>query len=62
VVARGGQLDGEVAQGEPPGGVVAAEELGDVLARNLGELRAPFVRRHDAVRAHGAEQGAGECP
>jgi hypothetical protein len=54
------KLVGEVSDGEAPCGMVAGEELGDVLPGHVGELLAPFVRRHPAVRPHRTEQGASE--
>jgi hypothetical protein len=36
--------------------VVATEELGDVLASDIGELLTPLVRRHPAVRTDSAQQ------
>ena len=56
-----GQRLGEVAEGEPPGRVVAAEELRDVGPGDVGELLAPLVGRHPAVGADRAQQGAGQC-
>ena len=60
LLARRGQRLREVADREAPRRVVAAEELGDVGTRHVGELLAPLVRRHPAVRPHRAQQGAGE--
>ena len=58
--ARRRQRLGEVAEGEAPGRMVAAEELRDVGAGDVGELLAPLVRRHPAVRPDRAQQRAGE--
>ena len=59
-LARRRQRLGEVAEREAPGRVVAAEELRDVGAGDVGELLASLVRRHPAVRPDRAQQRAGE--
>jgi hypothetical protein len=57
-----GQLLGQVSQREPPGRVVAPEELGDITTCDVGELLTALERGHPAVGPDGSQERAGEGP